>query len=206
MSEERKKRNKKLIFCETIFHGIHLRLLFRYFLLLLPCILRKISLRIFIEERKRVLEPNIESPVSIHASRESLSRFLSDSNSFERNSSSKRHALQGSGDPRSRSFPPSLKKRTQRFHSRSPSPLRGRRLKPRRNLRRFCFRNIRCVTPVSSNVRPSLQPSNPTGGILLRRTVCAYICACVYTSRGTCLTTLFTSYTSKQGGKTGGFY
>lgn len=69
--------------------------------------------------------------------------------SFQRNSSrtsSKRQ--RGSGDSRSRSFPS--------FHRETISftfllPLRGRG----DNSHRFCFRNIRCVTPVSSNVRPS---------------------------------------------------
>lgn len=78
-----------------------------------------------------------------------LPRAFTLSFQLQRNSSrtsSKRQ--RGSGDSRSRSFP-SFHRETISFTF--PLPLRGRG----DNSHRFCFRNIRCVTPVSSNVRPS---------------------------------------------------
>lgn len=127
-------------FTTTISYHIIARVFFR----VMQSLLRKISL--FLRNIKKKENVSLSGISNIPVL---LPRAFTLSFQLQRNSSrtsSKRQ--RGSGDSRSRSFP-SFHRETISFTF--PLPLRGRG----DNSHRFCFRNIRCVTPVSSNVRPS---------------------------------------------------
>lgn len=132
---------------------IEIKKLYEYYLLAHYCtrilprkqsLLRKISLFLRNIKKKENVSLSRISNIPVLLPRAFTLSFQLQRNSSRRSSKRQR----GSGDSRSRSFP-SFHRETISFTF--PLPLRGRG----DNSHRFCFRNIRCVTPVSSNVRPS---------------------------------------------------